>query len=63
MKKHACKGCKDRFIGCHSICPTYIAIESERQEQLQKSYKTRHLNNLVKGFQLASVESWERRIR
>lgn len=63
MKKHTCNGCKDRFQGCHSICPTYIAIHNERQKEIDKTACKRKINTECKSFQLKSVDTWERWIR
>ncbi len=26
-----CKGCKDRFVGCHASCPGYKAFKDENE--------------------------------
>lgn len=35
-----CKDCKDRKLGCHSVCDKYI----EYSKQNEKIYKERRLN-------------------
>jgi len=38
MKKHTCRDCKNRVMGCHSTCPIYD--EKGRQEaQAEKDSK------------------------
>ena len=28
-----CKGCKDRYVGCHSKCDGYICYQKENEEK------------------------------
>lgn len=36
-----CKGCKNRYPGCHSICPEYIGWKADRDKKLEKARKKR----------------------
>ena len=33
MKKHKCKGCPDRYLGCHDHCKTYQDIQAENKKE------------------------------
>ena len=31
-----CKGCQDRYVGCHSVCEYYLEYAKERDEMRHK---------------------------
>ena len=33
---YSCKGCPDRTVGCHSICPKYLEEKRINEEQLEE---------------------------
>jgi len=35
--RYPCKGCKDRYVGCHSDCKLYL----DKKDEFQKDYKAR----------------------
>lgn len=40
MKQYTkCRGCKSRYIGCHSECVDYIAFRNERDKILELKLK------------------------
>lgn len=34
-----CKGCKNRFIGCHSKCDDYVKYRKEKNKVIQEKEK------------------------
>lgn len=40
-----CKGCKDRYVGCHSKCETYLAFKEKNDKLKDKILKESQLAN------------------
>lgn len=36
MKQNKCKDCKDRYLGCHDKCQSYLEWKKQRIEELHK---------------------------
>lgn len=34
MTSFPCKGCSDRYVGCHGKCEKYIAAKNNREKEL-----------------------------
>ena len=45
--KCPCKGCKDRFVGCHSKCDGYASWKAEQDEKREERQKAREQNSLL----------------
>ena len=47
MKLSPCKGCQNRFVGCHSKCLEYIDYEQKNDVEKQAIKNAKRLNGLV----------------
>ena len=57
----SCKDCKERFIGCHGVCETYIQQRNEyllRKEQVLKAKKN---NALFEDYITESIQRQKRK--
>jgi hypothetical protein len=61
MKKHACLGCEERQVGCHSTCPRYLAIKAERDKEYLERRKEARAEADIEDFKFKSVERMMRR--
>lgn len=52
MLKPPCKDCKDRKVGCHSICEKYIAYDEERKRVIVERAKFRQIENDLVAIQM-----------
>lgn len=59
MNKQVCFNCKDRFSGCHSICPLFIAESNKRDKILDQVKKNKGLTVNFTGFQVGSRQRME----
>lgn len=39
MVKPPCKDCKDRKVGCHSVCEKYINFQKEHEKEMKEIRK------------------------
>lgn len=54
MNRQVCFNCKDRFLGCHSICPLFIAETNKRNKTVDLARKNRGMYADATGFQVGS---------
>ena len=45
---HECKDCKNRELGCHSWCKSYLEYRKSRDEELKKIYRERLIRDALK---------------
>lgn len=59
-----CKGCKERYVGCHSSCERYKADVAEREKQKEQSKAAKMAYMLGNSYDVNRVETinkWKRR--
>ena len=42
MLESPCKGCPDRFVGCHSQCEGYLSYVEEKDKQTKRMRKIKY---------------------
>lgn len=45
MKTPPCKGCEDRYVGCHAKCPDYKDFKNYTNEVRQRRKEKRDLDS------------------
>jgi hypothetical protein len=45
-----CKDCKDRYVGCHGLCKTYINESAERKKSMKEFRKKKRIDNILDGI-------------
>lgn len=61
MTINCCKGCKDRYVGCHSKCSKYqerLQLYRNEQEYLKKLYGCSRSVKTVELAQRGSIRAW-----
>ena len=46
-KECPCRGCVDRFVGCHSKCLRYIDWKQKHELKLEHIHEQKSINNLL----------------
>lgn len=49
LKSNKCKGCKARYIGCHSVCELYLEYRAELDDANEKIRKEKYARMLGYG--------------
>ena len=65
MKSAPCKDCKERIVGCHSVCLKYINWDYEHQLERQRirKIKDREINLLGQKIQTIKKIKTKRNIK
>lgn len=49
----SCYYCKERYLGCHSICPKYLKEKAEREKQ--KEYAEAHKTVMLTNYDFDKI--------
>ena len=55
-----CKGCEDRFVGCHSQCEKYREFRNKCDEQLEIKNKQKALEYDLTSYIISAKERCKR---
>lgn len=56
MFKGSCKGCTDRYVGCHDRCESYKSAKAEYEKKKDEVYKKKGRDAAMQDFQIHSQE-------
>lgn len=45
MEKSPCKGCDERYLGCHSKCSKYKEFRTAKDKEIEENLKRARFNN------------------
>lgn len=54
MKKHICKDCTKRYLGCHDKCEEYQSIKNENANERRKIKNEYAINQIVKDLNFST---------
>lgn len=54
-----CKGCEDRYVGCHGKCEAYIAFKRTREKENITVHKKKRTN----AYTFVAIERMKKRNR
>ena len=55
MINTVCHDCKNRYIGCHSICKDYLAEQEQSRKLKEKIRKNKEISKAFQDHQFASI--------
>lgn len=58
-----CKGCTERYVGCHSECEKYITYVDGRKEQYKKNKERIEQDQLLYDIEQNSMKNGMRNLR
>ena len=57
MTNRCCYGCKERQVGCHSVCERYIAEKEALDSEREKKHKRQEERNMIWDTYLQGIKN------
>lgn len=51
-----CKDCKDRYLGCHDKCQSYLSIKNKRDKAISDYKKQKHKEQIITETSMAGMK-------
>lgn len=54
---YPCKGCTDRYVGCHSECKKYIEVKKRDMERMATQNRDKKIDDTIYDLKYNRVKS------